>query len=433
MPLNQTFSHRRALPAVTALALLATLLAAGGCSMVRHGFGHGDAAPPAMPVTRSSAAPASEDAAEPQTVTSNLPDVEGDTQAMGQATAGAPAATIIADAAPVLASTAPKSYVVQRGDTLWGLAGMFLKDPWLWPEIWYVNPEVSNPHRIYPGDTLRLANGSDGKTQVQLMPGVSATARLGGGTRLQPLLRSSPLDGPIANIPYSSIAAFLSRPGVISKQQVNAAPYIVALRDNHMIAGAGNDVYVKKLTAVAGERFNVMHVGNRLKDPDSGKVLGFLTDFTGVAQVVRAGDPARVMLSESARETLTGDVLLPETANTAGDLFPHVPTRAVDGRILAVVNGVLLAGQYQVVAISGGSNQGIEPGHVLRVNEANKSAVDHCARIEGNGTCMHWRSERLPAESAGTLLVFRTYDGMSYALVASESNPLRVGDHVVKP
>jgi hypothetical protein len=98
-----------------------------------------------------------------------------------------------------------------------------------------------------------------------------------------------------------------------------------------------------------------------------------------------------------------------------------------------VVNGVLLAGQYQVVAISGGSNQGIEPGHVLRVNEVGKSAVDHCARIEGNGTCMHFRGERLPVEAAGTLLVFRTYDDMSYALVASESNPLRVGDHVVTP
>jgi len=428
MPLKQTISHRRALPAISAWALLATLLAAGGCSTTRQG----DMAPPAPANTRSPL-PAAQvaDTTEPQTVTSNLPDVEGDAPATGEAMGEAPAATIMADAAPVLASTAPKSYLVQRGDTLWGLAGMFLKDPWLWPEIWYVNPEVSNPHRIFPGDTLRLANGSDGKTQVQLMPGTPGTARLGGGTRLQPLLRSSALDGPIANIPYSAIAAFLSRPGIISKQQVDAAPYIVALRDNHMIAGAGNDVYVKKLTAVAGERFKIMHVGKKLKDPDSGRVLGFLTDFTGIAQVTRAGDPARVTLSESTRETLIGDVLVPDTASAAGDLFPHAATRAVDGRILAVVNGVLLAGEFQIVAISGGSNQGLEPGHVLSVNEAGKSVVDHCARIEGIGSCSHAHKERLPVESAGTLLVFRSFDDMSYALVMSENNPLHVGDHVV--
>ena len=102
--------------------------------------------------------------------------------------------------------SAPKSYVVQRGDTLWGLANKFLKDPWLWPEIWYVNPEVSNPHRIYPGDTLRLAMGKDGKEQVQLVHGT------GSATKLEPLLRTTELEAPIANIPYSTIAAFLSRP-----------------------------------------------------------------------------------------------------------------------------------------------------------------------------------------------------------------------------
>ena len=418
MPLNQTFEYRRALPA---LVLLATLLAAAGCSTVRHVFHRGETAPPPVAMTHSGAAAADTDTANaPQTVTSDLPDADaGDA---GGAT------TVIADAAPVLAATAPKSYVVQRGDTLWGLAGMFLKDPWLWPEIWYVNPEVSNPHRIYPGDTLRLANGADGKTMVQVVPGA-----MGGGTRLHPLLRSTQLDGPIANIPYSAIAAFLSRPGILTRQQTKAAPYIVALRENHMIAGAGNDVYVKKLTAVEGERFNIMHVADRLKDPDSGKVLGYLANFTGVGQVARAGDPAKVTLTETARETLTGDVLLPETSGNSNDYFPHVPTHEVKGRILAVVNGLLLAGQYQVVAISGGSNQGIEPGHVLRVNEARKSTHDHCARIDGVGTCVRFGNERLPTESAGTLLVFRSYQDMSYALVASESIPLHVGDRVVKP
>jgi len=176
-----------------------------------------------------------------------------------------------------------------------------------------------------------------------------------------------------------------------------------------------------------------MHVTDKLKDPANGRVLGYLAEYTAVAQVTRAGDPARALLSDSARETLTGDVLVPEASSSGSDLIPHLPNAAVDGRILSVLNGVLLAGQYEVIAISGGTHQGIEPGHVLRVSEARGTAVDRCARINGEGTCVRLRSTRLPAESAGTLLVFRSFDDMSYALIVNESNPLHVGDHVVRP
>jgi hypothetical protein len=411
MSLKPLTGHRRALPLIVALA---GLLSLGGCSLFRHGRGES----PGPTIGQGSGATGDPAAvAEAQTVTSNLPEVEGETETT----------TIIPDASATLSATAPKSYTVQRGDTLWGLAGLFLKDPYFWPEIWYLNPEVANPHRIYPGDTLRLATGASGQPQLQLTRGPSA------GTRLQPLLRSTPLEGPIANIPYAAIAAFLSRPGVLDKSEVKAAPYVLALRDNHMIAGTGDGIYVKKLQAAVGERFNVMHVAERLKNPDDGEVYGYLAEFNGVAQVQTAGDPARAQLTESARETLAGDVLLPETASTVGDFLPHAPAKAIDGRILAVVNGVLLAGQYQIVAISGGTREGLEPGHVLHVDEALKRTRDRCARIQGNSTCMHFRDTELPIESAGTLLVFRTFERMSYALVASETNPMHVGDHVVTP
>jgi hypothetical protein len=152
-----------------------------------------------------------------------------------------------------------------------------------------------------------------------------------------------------------------------------------------------------------------------------------------VGEVKTAGDPARLLLTESEREVLTGDVLIPEADNVVADIHPHRPRIAIDSRILAVVNGVLLAGQWQVVAISGGTGEGVEPGHVLKVLEAPKSVRDRCARIQGNGTCLQWGETRLPQESAGTLLVFRSYEHMSYALVASETVPLHNGDHVATP
>ncbi|MFM2288605.1 MAG: peptidoglycan-binding LysM [Pseudomonadota bacterium] len=424
-------------PLAPATAALAAVVL-GGCSWMPH-FHHEEVAPPVVHAAAPRASEAAE-ASEPQTVTSNLPDV-----ADGSADAPATAAqapmqptVVMPDAGTALASSAPKSYVVKKGDTLWGLANLFLKDPWLWPEIWYVNPEVTNPHRIYPGDTLRLALSGDGRQQLQLdhtgAPGAAVEVGTPSGpvTVLHPLLRNGPPSTPIEVLPRAAIASFLSRPSLLSAGQVDGAPYVLSLRDNHMVAGAGQDVYLSKLGAGEGARYDILHVGQMLKAPHVGKV-GYLAQYAGTVEVTRAGDPARGKLTETEREVLKGDVLIPADANNTPEVVPHVPAHAVDGRILAVVNGVLLAGQFQVVAISGGTVEGIEPGHVLRIDEAAQRVHDRCATIEGSGTCMHFGDTALPLESAGTMLVFRSFDHMSYALIASEDVPLHVGDHVVRP
>jgi hypothetical protein len=388
-------------------ASIAAALCLAGCST----FHRGGAAPTLTP-PRASEAPAAA-APEQQTVTEALGDLppESDT-------------TVIADAGSNIKPSAPRSYVVKRGDTLWGLANMFLRDPYLWPEIWYVNPQVRNPHLIYPGDTLQLAQGSDGRTALQLTRGSAA--------RLQPLLRSTPIsgDGPIATIPYDVIRAFLLRPGIVSSSDVKRAPYVYAIRDGHLLAGANNDVYVKKLTATTGERFNVMHVDAPLRDPDGGGELGYMTIFAGTAQVSRAGNPATANIADSAREVVRGDILVSETAPDMRSLVPHAPSAKVDGHVIGVVNGVQLVGQYQVVALNRGTNHGVDSGTVLRVREADQRVADGCASIEGKSTCRHWRGTPVPSESSGSLLVFKTYDRMSYALVVQEFSPIRVGDRI---
>ncbi len=402
---NQTLKVGLALRIGAGLAGLALLPA---CSWL----GHEQKASSPPPAATAIASVGSEGQAEPaQTVTDNLGDAE--------------TTTVISDASQVLNGSAPMSYTVKRGDTLWDIAAMFLKDPWLWPEIWYVNPQVENPHRIYPGDMLRLAYGADGKPQLQLVRGPA--------TRLSPLLRSEQLEGPIATIPYAAIASFLSRPGVLSKEEVKAAPYVQALRDNHLIAGTGHDVYVKKMPGGIGERYGVVHVGDPLKDPESHDLLGYMGIYTATAQITRSGDPATATLTDTARETLRGDVLVPDVGAGALDFRPHAPAHNVTGQVMAIVNGVLLAGQYQVVALNRGSQHGLEAGHVLLAKESQREIVDRCARIAGNGTCRHFKADKLPIETAGALLVFKTYERMSYALVLSETAPIHIGDHVTSP
>jgi len=408
MFLNQLVTASRV---ITIGSGMACLLALSSCSLFRHSSPQTATAravtPPVLETDTSSAA-------EPATVTEAAAEEPGDTT------------TVIRDAGPAVKQSAPKSYTVKRGDTLWGIANMFLRDPWQWPEIWFVNPQIENPHRIFPGDMVRLALGADGKTQVQLVRG--------NAVRLSPLLRSNGLEGPIATIPYSAIAAFLSRPGVLTKDEVKRAPYVLALRNDHIIAGAGHELYVKKLGGETGARYNVMHVDAPLKDPDSGAVLGYMGVYTGTAKVTTPGEIAKVVLTESARETLQGDVLVAEDLGQSADFAPHAPARVVRGQIVAVVDSVLLAGEYQVVALNRGTRDGLERGHVLTVDEAAKTTPDRCATIEGSSTC--WRTtkhETLPTESAGTLLVFKTYERISYALVVAETSPIHIGDHMRNP
>jgi hypothetical protein len=409
MSLNKVSSASRL---TLGCASLTVLLVLGGCSAYSRTSHEHDTTPPAPAAVDSEMS-----AAEPQT----------DTEALGDVPSDADTTTVMPDAGSSLRPNAPKNYVVRRGDTLWGIANMFLKDPWLWPEIWYVNPGIHNPHLIYPGDTVHLALSSDGRTALQLVRGT------GPSSRLEPLLRTSPLDSAIATIPYSVIGAFLERPGVLSRDEVKAAPYILALRGEHDIAGSGDEVYVKKLDAQAGARYSVMHVDQPLKDPEGGRKLGYLAIYTGTAQLVRPGDIAKATLTDSARETLQGDVLVSEDISPTSDFKPHPPARPISGQIVAVVEGADMAGQYDVVAINRGSSDGIERGNVLTIEEFPAQSDDLCARIEDSSTCLRHPSTELPSEVNGTLLVFKTYELMSYALVLNDISPIRTYDRVRSP
>jgi hypothetical protein len=329
----------------------------------------------------------------------------------------------------VFNATAPKTYTVQKGDTLWDIASMFLRDPWLWPEIWIVNNQVQNPHLIYPGDVLALAYGADGRPQ-------GVRLERGGAARLNPRLRSEPLEGAIPTLPYQAIAAFLSRPSLVSADEARKAPHVVAFRDGHTIAGAGHEIFVRNLRAEENARFNVMHIGEPLRDPDNGDVLGYEALYTATATVLSAGDVSKAMLSDSERETLRGDRLFSIDEDHPLTFSFKAPRADVKGRIIRVIDGTHLIGQFQIVAINRGSRHGLEPGNVLAIDQAGEVVRD----IYGNrrGGMMQLGSSfapkvKLPDERAGTLLVFRTFDRMSYGLVVGAANEIRVADVVRNP
>ena len=346
----------------------------------------------------------------------------------------APANEVTSTAAPpgagIINPSAPKSYVVKRGDTLWGIASMFLRDPWLWPEVWYINPQVANPHLIYPGDTLALAYGADGRPQIRL--------EQGGAARLDPRLRSDPIDGAIPTIPYTTIAAFLSRPSILTADQVKHAPYVLAFRDDHEVAGQNNEIYVKNLNGPDRARYSVVHVGEPLRDPDDGKVVGYEGIYTGTALVSKPGEVTKAVLIDTARETLRGDKVMPTDTDVPLNFLPSAPRTNIRGRILLVVDGTDLIGQFQVVAINRGLRDGIGNGTVLAIDRVGEEVRD----TWGNGASFTRKSQnftsfakrvKLPDERTGTLLVFRTFDRVSYGLILGATDTIRLNDIVHNP
>ena len=411
----------RKLPVAPALAGLLVLMTVSGCSWFHH---HGDE-PAVAPMPSAPQVPDSAEAIPADQMTATEAATSG---AGAAATADSGSTTVDAG---MLNPNAPKSYTVKRGDTLWGIASTFLRDPWLWPEVWYINPQVANPHLIYPGDTLALAFGRDGKPIIRL--------EQGGAARLDPRLRSSPLDGAIPTIPYSAISAFLSRPSVLTNEQVREAPHILAFRDEHVVAGTGHEVYIADLKATPNSRYSVVHVGDPLRDPDDNKVVGYQGIYTATALVSQPGDPTKALLIDTNRETLLGDKVLAADLEVPLNFMLRAPRNDVHGRIISVIDGTQAIGQYQIVVINRGKRHGIDAGHVLAVDSAGAVVKDAYGKqssytrfLGGSGTAFAPKV-KLPDERVGTLLIFKSYDRVSYGLVIGAANVIHVQDVVHNP
>jgi LysM repeat protein len=329
-----------------------------------------------------------------------------------------------------LAPNAPDSYVVKRGDTLWGIAKVFLRDPWYWPEIWQVNPQVHNPHLIYPGDTLRLVY-VDGRPRLLLQPGLER----GNSARVVPRVRSQALEGAVTTIPYETVAAFMSKPSVLEKEQIKAAPYVLSTRDSHVIMSEGNTVYARgfKDPAEVGAHYNLVRVGEPLRDPDDDRVLGYNGVFTGAGHVTRTGDPATLIMTQSSRETYPGDKLFPGDVEVPLDFFPSPPKANVNGRIMAVSDGVTVIGQYEVVVINRGVRDGLVPGNVLAVFSASDPVRDNAKHGFVHAPSLFAEKVNLPDERTGTFMVFKTFERMSFGLIMEATDVIHVADKVESP
>jgi len=321
-----------------------------------------------------------------------------------------------AHAAPELRSDHPERYTVVKGDTLWDISGRFLDDPWYWPEIWHVNPQVSNPHLIYPGDRLALVY-IDGK------PRITKVASNNGIVKLSPKVRSERIDTPIPTIPLDAISSFLTDTRIVSPELINEAPYILEGEDSRIIIGAGDRVYARGKKPA--DKVGVFRRSKEFIDPDTDEFLGLEARSIARGDVsAENGDVLTVDLTRSSEEVRIGDrLLVNEDRRLTTSFMPSSPDEEIEGKMIAVDGGVTQIGQYNVVAINRGEREGLKAGNVMAVLKAGNFVRDPITK----------ETVELPSERAGLLMVFQVYEKMSYGLILQATRPLSVGDKVTNP
>lgn len=349
-----------------------------------------------------------------------------------------------------LAANAPDEYTVKRGDTLWAISGIFLKSAWRWPELWGMNlQEIKNPHLIYPGQMLYLEklNG-----RATLRTRMSANGQVPTNTvRLSPRTRYESLaSDALPTLKSHLIEPFLAEPVIVDENGLNAAPRIVATQEGRVLLTRGDRAYARGQAATVlldepGQKqkaYRVFRNATPLKDPVTAEVLGYEAQYVGKALLARGEStqestgkdgkpqtdivPATIDIVAAKEEMRVGDRLLPEPEQQFQSYMPHAPQGRIDARIVSVYgSAVVNAAQNQVVVVNLGTRDGIESGHVLAILSDGARVIDKTDEA---------RPElKLPDERNGLLMVFRTFEKLSYALVLEITDGAKVGDRLVNP
>lgn len=334
---------------------------------------------------------------------------------------------------------APDVYTVIKGDTLWDISDRFLKQPWLWPTVWDYNPQIANPHLIYPGDKIALeyvngkptlviarngvvlpldgANGSSAAGRTSVANATSLNTE-----RLSPRIRSESLDDAIPMIPGNSIQQFLVHPQVVSSEVIDSAPYIVGNYDNRLISAIGHQIYARGKITREQTRYGVYRKNKPLRDPLSGELLGYEVQHVADAKLLNTGDPATLVITSNKLETIAGDLLLPSNNDGITHTYvPRMPEIRGEGRIISLVNAISQTGRDQVVVLNLGKRSGIKIGDVLAIEARGGSMIDTRGRSS-------FERVRMPNTRTGVLMVFQTFDKVSYALVMESTRPVKKHD-----
>lgn len=317
---------------------------------------------------------------------------------------------------------APARYVVKHGDTLWNIANRYLQHPWEWKALWQANPDIKNPNRIYPGAVLELRYHHQ-KPYLRVLSN--------GTVKLSPAMRTIESDSAIPPIPLADIKPFLDASLVLDRDALQAAPYIVAFRDMHLITGQGDEVYVKNLcprpNLRAGETlsYGIYRPAGEYTNPYTKAFLGYKASLIGYAELLRLGDPATLVLTDIMEGVKLLDRVMPDTVSGFNlNFIPKAPTNRIRGLIIDALGDYSQGAEGLVVVVDRGKDAGLQPGDVLAVYRQAHRMKD----LECPYGCV-----RLPRERVGEVMVFKSFTHTSFAMVVRATRAVKIMDRVANP
>jgi hypothetical protein len=338
-----------------------------------------------------------------------------------------------------LNKNAPKSYIVKKGDTLWDISGIFLKQPWLWPKLWRLNPDINNPHLIYPGDELRLV--FDEKGQPMLVRG-KPELKWSPRARMQLKDQSA-----ISTLPLKVIAPYIKYDSIITEDEIEELPYILGNDEGYNASIDGFKVYVKGQLSL-GKSYAIYQKEEAVYDPETEEILGYNIRVVGTGKALRVGninndEPATLYVDGVKREIHSGDFIMPVNENQQyPSFFTLKPAeKSLRGIILNTASGVREFGKLEVVMINRGTEHAVRAGDVVAVKRTSPSIVETSDGPVYSQDASRWKrmsnfndsDYKMPEETVGEMMVFKVYQKVSLALVLRSTKPLRLQDMVTSP
>ncbi len=333
----------------------------------------------------------------------------------------------------ILKSGHPDSYVVKKGDTLWDISAYFLDDPWRWPKLWGANPQIANPHLIYPGDRLTLVF-IDGEPRLVVKPYI----------RKSPEGRIISKNGAVPAIDLALIRPYLIQNRVVDSNWFENQPVVLSGESESVHHVVGDVIYIQAELTM-GDKFGVYELGREFVSYE-GDDLGVEVILTASGRVIESASVSKVKLLSNFRETVAGSRVIPiqDDSLMSAYFIPRAGELSSPASVLASENNFREMGKLDVLYIDKGSEDGVEPGHVFSIY---RDGIEIVINGDGRPVLPADRSTyetllsrvstdnfiKMPDTYRGKLMVFKVFDKTSLGLIMINEEPVRVGDKLVTP
>ena len=343
----------------------------------------------------------------------------------------------------LLQQNAPSKYVVKKGDTLWDISGIFLKEPWLWPKLWRLNPSVENPHLIYPGDELRLVYDEHGQPML-VKDDVAQEAPKGKSAyKWSPRARTQLKDpNPITSLPLNVVAPFVKYNTILSVQDIDEAPYVLGSDEGYRSNVDGRKTYING-DLVIGKSYAIYKKGREIVDSETSTVIAYHATLVGTGKALRSGnqadkEPATLFIEGATREIRPKDIVKPVNE---GQLLPSLftmqsPNSDVSGSIIETSTGLREFGKFEVVYLNRGADHALKQGDILTVQRLSPGIIETEKGPEYVEDASRWvklssdtsLAYKMPTETIGQMMVFKVFDHISMAIILNSEKPLKLKD-----